>query len=51
MISKNEKIIINEALKKLYKIQVELLKNWNETDKITSEIEDITTRLEILTYD
>ena len=51
MISKDEKSRINEALKRLYKIQVELYKNWNEAEAITMEIENITKSLEVLTYD
>lgn len=51
MISKDEKSRINEALKRLYKIQVEIYKNWNEAEMINDEIEAITRSLEILTYD
>ena len=51
MISKDEKSRINEALKRLYKIQVELYRNWSEAENITIEIEAITKSLEVLTYD
>ena len=49
MISKDEKNRINEALKRLYKIQVELYENWHEPGNITAEIKAIASSLEILT--